>query len=213
MKYKMKIHEEIYKGIILVLVFSNVLLMILFNFKLGEVDVLAFVGSITGGVITLIGVQYTIKSSQQSIILSLQKQQEINTLQNMGIKISKLKSVKYIIHKTSGKISKWDIGFDENYKKIEKRIEEDAHKILIEFLDEFNKLLEDSADIDWYIFNDIQSFINAVWEEIRSDKKNPEVLDFIEKTFIDELMSKLDKHERRLSDEYESLTKEITGKK
>ncbi len=172
------------------------------NLRLGDIDLLAFVGAIIGGLITLFGVQYSIQASFEALELSLKKQEDDKFLERIEVKLNRLYKVKDIIFTADRMLSNKKFGWNKNYEKAE--VEEINRGLITYFLPQLNILLEISSSVDYEFFNEIKKFV---------DDTRSYFFDFSEEDFfkitnsIDQLTKKIEDHESRICNIYEEISK------
>jgi hypothetical protein len=202
MKKIKKIEYNISNLILYLLLFALIcLIAIRNNVTIGDVDPLAFIGAIIGGIITLAGVHYTIKSSNDALILTLQIQDDAKFIESMGIKLQQLNKVKGIIYRADRLLSNRKFGWNEIYEKDDiKKIDSNFYTFFFPNLD---ALLEISASVDWKFYNDIKTFVDETRKYIFDMNEES-----IKKLYdpIEQLIEKIHKHEDRLSTRYNEIS-------
>jgi hypothetical protein len=92
--------------------------------RIGEADILAFLGSIIGGVITLAGVYFTIISSFKSVELSLREQERNRFINSYPTKIKNLREIISEINQIRTDLSESNLtGLRDITKKLEPLID------------------------------------------------------------------------------------------
>jgi hypothetical protein len=197
-----KLESKILNVIISLLIIVIIVLIIAHDtVKIGESDVLAFIGSIIGGIITLAGVYYTIRSSFVALELTLKKQDDLKFLETIGEKLNRLYKVKGIIFKVDRMLSNRKNGWNEKYEK--DNLENIENAILEYLLPNLNPLLENASVVDWEFYNDIKKFV----DDTRSYIFNLDSRDFDRLTeSVDRLTKIIENHEKRLSEKFKKVS-------
>lgn len=165
-----------------------------------SIDLLPFIGAIIGGVLTLSGVRYTIKSSSDSLILSLKKQEERSFLESIGEKYSNIKTIKRLVHDMDRQYTNWNLGLNDELELTKKRDQETAQKVLRFILEQFNEITIKSSNVDWLFFNEIKKFVDFGFSNIFNTVDNLDAIG----GYLDKILIKaLDDHEKRLMGKFE----------
>ncbi|WP_374966154.1 hypothetical protein [Lysinibacillus sp. RS5] len=197
--------KKYYKVILLILFLPLVIaiLMKLVIFKVFSGDAngwLSFWGSYFGGIIsgmlTLIGVSYTIISNNKNIKESFELQSLENYKNNMGFRMTKFYELKYIAYEGMRLT-------DNKYKPDELQIDRIGYVI-----SNLNKMLELSIYVDDIMFEDTKVFVDKV-RETYDEGITMEELEPLLDSFTSVVGSE---HEDRLIDEFKLVSKKIKEK-
>lgn len=200
-----KENEGLYKIIVGVLLFIiGILIGILYNggqLKGGDVDVLSFIGSLLGGILSVLGVIFTIRASFVALEKTISEQNKLRYTDTISNKIKALYKVKSVFYETDRKISNWKYGWNDKFEKTDKSILE--HEIYVYFFPNMRFLIEDSLEVDYDFFIMIQDFVKSSRSYVfNNDPETKDVISRLDKE-INDIIIKLEIHEARLISIYE----------
>jgi hypothetical protein len=169
--------------------------------KLGDVDVLAFIGSIIGGILTLAGVYFTIQSSFNALEVTMKRQENLTFKETMGTKLTQLYKVKGIIYEVARKLENRKYGWNDDL--VIEDIEKINQKIFCFLFPNLNPLLEYSSAVDYEFYEDIKNFVTEIRKFIyEMDDNACEKL----KNAVDKLVDLIEIHETRLGEKFKNAS-------